>query len=154
MKKEINELLEKHGLTLIRRHKLTGYSSDPYRNGGCRAESTGWTIVRPPELGVGYATALKDCSDQNEILRYLRTIPLGEPTPAMLNVLRWLFKHPCLRIAWTKTKTDRPHFTEWRASESARQHMIGVCKDLLDDHEIEKRATARMGRNDGGTPDL
>jgi hypothetical protein len=77
-----------------------------------------------------------------------------ELTPAMLDVLRWLFKHPGLRIGWTKSKTHRPAFTAWWESEAARQHMIGVCKDLLDDYEIEKRMTARLGRNGGGTPDL
>lgn len=78
----------------------------------------------------------------------------GDLTPSMHEVLRWLFKHPGLRIGWTGSKTHRPSFTAWWESETARQHMIGVCKDLLGDHNIEKRTAARLGRNGGGTPNL
>ncbi len=78
------------------------------------------------------------------------------PTPPMLEVLRWLFRHPHLRISWTGGK-DRPAFTAWWASEDARQHMIATFSKmdeigLMSDDGVKAQTLARGGRNEGGTP--
>jgi len=84
------------------------------------------------------------------------TTPL---TPAMNEVVQWLFNHPGLRISWTGAKSSRPMFTSWWASEAARTHMIDTFRKLdaaglCSDHGVKEKTEARHGRNQGGTPPL